>query len=377
MAKRRGNQEGSICRRANGKWQAQMTIGSNRLTKTFGSRADCNNWLRKVNAQKDKGLTYQRANLTYGMFASDWLEVVKAKLRPTTIVQYQWVFQSYLIGELGNVKLRDLTPVTVQSLYAKLLQSGASGRTLQAVHAFLRRTLNVAERQGLVSSNPVKAVEQPGYEKPEMAVLSENQVRQLIITAAGTQLEVLVQLAVTTGMRKGELLGLRWTDVDWGSSTVKVRRQLQRVSKMGLVIAPPKTNRGIRTVQIGSETLGKLMRHRDQVGDRFPDVSEMPIFCSSVGTPIEPRNLVREFKVLLVKANLPNIRFHDLRHTAASMMLMNGMPVIKIARQLGHAKPSTTLDIYGHLIPGMDVEAVEKMDELVTPIAAELQQAVS
>jgi integrase len=374
MARRRGNQEGSIYKRSSGNWQAQVSIDGRRLAKTFSSRLECQTWLQEISARKGKGLTFKRAKITYSDFVREWFEVAKAKLRPATVYQYEWALRLYLFPEIGSITLSDITPVVVQSFYSKLFNRGVSNRTVQAVHAILRRSLHVAERQGLLLSNAAKAVDMPSYEKPEMAVLSDNQVRSLLAVADKTQMGLLIQLAVTTGMRKGELLGLKWCDVDWATSTVKVQRQLQRVARKGLLLVPPKTTRGTRSVHVGSETLRKLMNHHEGMSKRFPSVSELTVFCSSIGTPMEPRNLLREFKALLKKSGLPNVRFHDLRHTAASIMLSNGMPVIKIARQLGHAKASTTLDIYGHIIPGLEVESVERIDALLNPTAAELQQ---
>ena len=173
----------------------------------------------------------------------------------------------------------------------------------------------------------------------------------------------------------GELLGLKWPNMDWAGSTVRVKRELQYVHGEGLILNQQKTTSSIRTVQLGPQTLRKLMDHRKkqefETGLVFqPDGL---VFLSRRGHPMGQKGLRMDFKRLLKKAGLAEIRFHDLRHTAASLMLSSGMPVIKVARQLGHARASTTLDIYGHLIPGLEAESAAKIDELVTPIATELQ----
>jgi integrase len=376
MAKRRGNQEGAIYQRANGSWQAQVSIEGRRLSNSFPSRNECRLWIKEITEQKEKGLSILSANLTLGDFLDQWLSSVRHKLRPMTWMQYKGIAEHHLKPQLGKTKLLELKPVIVQSLYAKKLDKGVGVRTVQMMHAVLHRSLKIAEKQGLIANNPIEAVEKPTYSKTEMKVLSDDEVRSLLSFARGGPLELIIQLAVTTGMRKGELLGLRWGDVDWASSTIRVQRQLQRMPGRGLVNSQPKTNQGIRTVQIGSETLRKLMAQKSLQEKVFGNGkgNEQNVFLSSAGTAKEPRNLVREFKALLKKSDLPDVRFHDLRHTAASLMLMSGMPVMRIARQLGHAKPSTTLDIYGHLIPGLEVEAAERIDQIVTSIAAELQQ---
>jgi len=377
MAKRRGNQEGAIYQKRNGRWQAQISIGGNRLSKSFMSRKECSNWIREITEQKEKGLTFSSANLTFGEFLDQWLVTIKSRLRVKTWLQYRGIAIYHLVPRLGKLKLTQLKPAEIQSLYATKLSDGIGVRTVQLMHAVLRNSLGYAEKQGIIPSNPTKRVDKPVMAKSEMAFLSDEQVRSLLSAAAGKSVEVLLQLAITTGMRQGELLGLKWHDVDRATATIRVQRQLQRIPTVGLVFAQPKSKSGVRTVQLGAFTLKKLMKHKDlqEVQFRLGENKENLIFPSSTGTPKEPRILLAEFKALLKKADLPNIRFHDLRHTAASLMFMSGMELIRIARQLGHSKPSITLDIYGHLIPGLENEAAQRLDELVTPtIAADLQQ---
>jgi integrase len=178
-------------------------------------------------------------------------------------------------------------------------------------------------------------------------------------------------------MRKGELLGLKWTDRDWAKGLIRVQRQVQRVTGQGMVFMPPKTNAGRRSIALGHETLRILREHktkqqldRDVAGNNWQDYDL--IFPSSVGTPQSPSNLLKAFKSILKQANLPTIRFHDLRHTAASFMLNQGVPGFVVSKILGHSKPSTTMDIYGHLIPVMHEGVGNLMDDLLTPIPVEM-----
>jgi len=184
-------------------------------------------------------------------------------------------------------------------------------------------------------------------------------------------------MAITTGMRQGELLGLKWIDVDGAASQLHIRRKVQRIPKKGFVFSPPKTQVGIRLIQLGPETMRQLIEHRQRQDAERSVVDWVEhdlVFPSLMGNPTDQRNLIRFFKRLLKRAGLPDIRFHDLRHTAATLMLLNGIPLIVVSRRLGHSKPSVTLDIYGHYIPGMQQEAASLMDELVTPIATKWQQ---
>jgi integrase len=204
-----------------------------------------------------------------------------------------------------------------------------------------------------------------------MRILDESQVTQLLVAARDTRHAALLHVALTTGMRMGELLGLTWDDVDW-QGAIRVERQLQRDGSL----ASPKTRHGRRVVAVGERTLESLRQQRNRLdmerkfaGKRWKENNL--IFPSSVGTPQSQRNVLRDFKKVLAGAGLPDFRFHDLRHTAAALMLNHGVPVIIVSRRLGHSRPSITLDLYGHLIPGLQADAAEKMDELVTPVEIE------
>ena len=210
-----------------------------------------------------------------------------------------------------------------------------------------------------------------------MVVLDETQVSQLLVAAKGSRHEALYHLAVTTGMRMGELFGLRWSDLHWVSGRIYVRRQVQYVPGYGRSFVEPKTRSGRRTIKLGEGVLQALRKHLERqqseqvaAGERWVD-NEL-IFPSKSGTPMDASNLRLDFTRVLRQAGLPKIRFHDLRHTAASLMLNHGIPVIVVSKILGHSKPSITMDIYGHLYNEMQDEAAQLMDELVTPICTQL-----
>jgi integrase len=177
-------------------------------------------------------------------------------------------------------------------------------------------------------------------------------------------------------MRQGELLGLKWQDLDWEQKTLHILRQLKYITDEGSVFTQLKTRSSARTIAIGIDTLSILKEYQQrqfneitQVGKRWQDHDL--VFPSTIGTPFNPRNLFRQYKILLKEAGLPAIRFHDLRHTAASIMLNHGIPVLIVSKRLGHTKPSITLDIYGHLIPSMKEQVAQTMDEVITPIELE------
>jgi integrase len=376
MAKRRGNHEGSISERPNGRWLAQVRLDGNRISKSFETQRDCRAWIKQMQAQIDSGLSWGATKLTLGEYLNRWLKDIEGSVRPRTHFQYKGVVRNHLNPKLGKVKLGDLTTNQVQQLYNSLRDQSHSRRNVQLIHSVLHRALKIAAVQGIIGRNPVSAVALPKITTKEMKVLDDNQVRQLMITAAGHRYEALLHLAVTTGMRMGELLGLKWSDLDWASGTLKVQRQVQRHPGKGFVFPEPKTKAGRRVIELGQNTIRLLAAHRtrQELESNAPSWQENGlIFPSTKGTPADQRNLNRIFKELLKQAGLPEIRFHDLRHTAATLMLLNGIPVMIVSRRLGHSKPSVTLDIYGHYLPGMQKEAATLMDELVTPIAADWQ----
>jgi integrase len=193
--------------------------------------------------------------------------------------------------------------------------------------------------------------------------------------------QALYHLALTTGMRQGELLGLKWTDLQLHSGALLVQCQVQDIRGQGTIFQEPKTRAGRRTIKLGEGTLQALRLHYERqqllkvvAGSRWKE-NDL-IFPSKVGTPRDPSNLCLDFNRVLEKAGLPKIRFHDLRHTAASLMLNHGVPVIVASTRLGHSKPSITLDIYGHLYQEMQDEVARKMDELVSPVPVEFQAVV-
>jgi len=212
-----------------------------------------------------------------------------------------------------------------------------------------------------------------------MTVLQQEQVQQLLISATGLRHEVLYFLAISTGMRVGEILGLKWSDLDWNRSTLHIQRQVQRVDGQGLIFSDPKTQYGNRVIAIGPDTLEKLLEQKQRVeldkavaGDRWKE-NDL-VFPSSIGSPQDPHNLRKEFVQLLEKSGLPKIRFHDLRHTSITLILNDlGAPIKEAQHRAGHASPSTTINIYcGTTTTKVDEEVARGLDALIKPVKIEL-----
>ena len=372
MSKKRGPNEGSIYKRKDSRWCAQISIGGKRISKYFKTQREGLDWLQNMRNQINDGLTLDGAQKTLSEFLEQWLGSIRLSVRPMTLSQYRQIVRMHIVPTLGSIKLKDLKPDQIQTLYNQKLDSGTSARTVLLIHAVLHRSLKQAFKWGIIGRNPASVVTRPKVVRKEMMTLNDNQVRTLILIAKGTRYEVLFWLAVTTGMRQGELLGLRWSDLDWRSKKLHVQRQLQRTSA-GQIFSEPKSAAGRRVIMLGDETIKKLRAHlgvlsqeRQIAGEQWQE-NDL-IFPSTKGTPWDHRNMYKYYKRFLRKAGLPDIRFHDLRHTAATLMLQQGVHPKVVQERLGHADITLTLNTYSHVLPVMQEEAAEKLDQLLTPI---------
>jgi integrase len=262
------------------------------------------------------------------------------------------------------LKLTGLSPARLQRFYRAKLDAGLSPRTVQYMHATLHRALDRATKWGLVPRNVTEAVDAPRPARREIQPLSPEQARRLLSEARGDRFEALYVLALTTGLRQGELLGLRWEDVDLDSGRLHVRRTLITGGK--LTFGQPKTARGRRSVALAPQTADSLKAHCDRQRAAGLYAGDGLVFCTRAGTPIAPQNLVRRyFKPLLKWAGLPDIRFHDLRHTCATLLLGRDVHPRIVQDLLGHAQITLTLDTYSHVLPDMQAGAADAMRDVL------------
>lgn len=371
MPKRRGNKEGSIFRRKDGRWCAQISIQGRRLTKYGKTQGECREWLQEIRNQIDEGMTVEGARTTMDKFLDNWLHTVKPSLRPNTWKQYAQIVNQHIKPDLGKIRLKDLRPDHIQKLYSSKLEAGTGVRTVRLTHAVLHRALNQALTWELVRRNPSDRVDLPKKQHQEMQALDVEHTRTFLQVTEGHRFEALFYLAISTGLRQGELLGLQWNDLDFETGKLQVRRQLQRVRGEGVRLVEPKTAAGRRSITLGPTDLAKLKNHRKrQLEDRLLAGGRWKeqglIFPSTIGTPLESSIAVRNFKALLKKSDLPDIRFHDLRHTAATLMLQEGVHPKVVQERLGHSTISMTLDTYSHVLPNMQDDAVARMEKLLS-----------
>jgi integrase len=319
-------------------------------------------------------LHLERSNISGRTQVAYYLEQhllrIKPTLHPNTHRRYSQVVQDHINPIIGSKRLKNLNPNHIQDLYSIKLNSGVSPGTVHYIHKILSRALTIAVGRGYIENNPAKFVSKPQKIRREMNTFSSEEVRILFREISGSRLEALYYLAVTTGLRQAEILGLKWPDLDKEKGTLRVQRQLQRVFGKGLTFTELKTASSRRLIVVGPMTLGKLIEHKDRqdvenigFGEKWLTLGL--IFTKPNGSPIGPRCIIRDFKSIIQKAELPDIRFHDLRHTAATLMLQCEVHPKVVQEMLGHSSIKITLDTYSHVLPAMQYEAARKLDELL------------
>ncbi len=379
MARKRGNGEGSIYKhRRNGKvvgyrgaYFVYTADGPKRRYVNGKDREEVRQKLTKAMADRDSGIVVDDKNLSVGEYLDRWLfDCVRGTVRESTFSRDEYLIRNHIKPALGRIRLKNLNALHLQSFYRCRLDSGLSGSTVQKIHHVLHKALAQAVKWDLIPRNPAGAVKAPSPSKKEMHPLSADEARRLLEAARGDRFEALYVLAVYTGMRCGELLGLKWEDIDLENRTIRVRRTLTRTEngkKLGL--GEPKTKKSRRTVKLSARVVEVLKQHRARQAEEklksgvlYRD--QNLVFAGENGGLINPSNLRRRsYMPLLKRANLPRITFHDLRHTCASLLFQRSVHPKFVQELLGHASVAITLDTYSHMLPGMGGEVADTMGE--------------
>ncbi len=384
----RGNGEGSIYqRKTDGKWCGALKDERGKRKVLYGrTREEVGKKLAQALAKRQQGLPVHFERQTVGAFLNDWLEnTVKQTVRPSTYASYRRIVTLYIKPRIGQVQLAKLTPAEVQALVNGLQKPGVgtrkrkddkeapalSARTAQYTRAILRRALGQALKWGMAPRNVATLVDSPRVERPAVEPLNPDEARRFLTAVRGDRLEALYTVAVALGLRQGEALGLRWPDIDLDARTLRVAFQVQRIEGT-LQLVQPKTKESRRTIPLPAVAVEALRSHRVrqleerlQAGERWEDHGL--VFTTRHGKPIDAVNLIREYQRHVKAAKIGrHIRFHDLRHTCATLLLVQGVPARVIMELLGHTQISTTLDIYSHVLPTLQQEAAAKMDALLS-----------
>ena len=382
MASRsRGNGEGSIYQRADGRWCATVSdgygpSGKRRRTTVYGkTREAVRDDLRQLQARQARGEPLTTERQTVEQFLTRWLDdSARPTVRPRTYISYAQMIRLHIVPAIGRVQLSKLTPQHVQKLMNDSLAAGLSPRTVQYMRAILRRALQQALRWQLVSRNVATLVDAPKVEQSEIAPLPPAQARAFLLAVTGHRLEGLFTVALSLGLRQGEALGLAWSDVNLDDGTLTVRKQLQRIGGQ-LVLTDPKTRQSRRTIALPPVTVAALRRQRVRQleerllsGERWNGGWEL-VFMTGHGTPLDARNVSRQFHAALDTAGLPPMRFHDLRHSAATLLMLQGVSARVVMETLGHSQLSQTAR-YSHVLPQLQREAARAMDAVLTATSA-------
>lgn len=369
---KRGNGEGSISRRKGGGWMAQYVIytsdGRKRRTVYGKTRAEVAAKLAKAVSDREDGLIFDDEGLTIEGYLSRWLkDSVRDTVRPSTYERNQSPIRLHLIPALGQLKLKALTPAHVRWFYREKLDAGLSSGTVHKMHVVLHKALAQAVRDGLIPRNAAEAVKVPQVRRKEITPLTIQETKRLMEAADGDRFEALYVLAVTTGMRQGELLALKWDAVDLEREVLRVRRTLTRLKGTYKMDAPKtqKSRRSVKLTTIATEALrahlSRQLEEIDRVGPLYED--QGLVFATEAGTPLNPTNLrQRSFAALLKRAKLPKMRFHDLRHACATLLLSRNVNPKIVSEILGHSSISITLDTYSHVLPDMQDSAARAIE---------------
>lgn len=423
MAKRRGRGEGSITQRPDGRWVARVDLGwsdgKRRRKAIYGrTRREVAGKLTKALHDVQQGVALPDERQTVAQFLHRWLEHKRARLRPRAWLTYEQAVRLHLVPGIGKIALARLKPTQLDEWFRTHHVNGTSARNIRYARTVLRAALNQARKWRYVSDNVAALVEPPRHSPREIQPLTPEQARTLLNSAKHHRLGAIVSVAMAIGLRIGEALGLRWRDVDFDAGTLGVRQALERSGgdsaarqslarerrellkrwattpkrsaerreagqhlvalrarwrevRTTLRFVEPKSTRSRRTIRMPQVVITALKAHRKgQLEERLAAGAAWEdsglVFTSPIGTPLDPRNVSREFKAMLITADVPAVRFHDLRHTAATLLLAQGVDPRTIMETLGHSQISLTLNTYSHVLPTLQADAAAKLDAILT-----------
>ena len=380
MSKRRANGEGSLRKRKDGRWEGRYTAGRNPET----GKAIYKNVLGKTQAEtkaklkqaieEAKGVDAAKAGkYTVGIWMDEWFEnYAKIKVRPSSHQTYRGYIDNHIKSSIGKIPLEKLTSLELQKFYKKLLTSGRidrieskhqakglSPKTVRNIHQIIASAMKLAKEQKLILTDPTEGCALPKLEHREMKTLPVEQLQSFLREAKDSGVFELYYLELATGLRRGELLGLKWEDIDLERGDLRVRRQIARINGE-VVEAPLKTKNAYRTLPLAEDTIGVLEQQKKKVG------SSPWVFSSPTGGPISPDSVLHMLHRVLKRAGLPRIRFHDLRHTFATLALQNGVDVKTVSGMLGHFSAGFTLDTYAHVTTASQRQAAKTMGNLLS-----------
>ena len=383
MARRRGHGEGSICERADGRWMVRVDIGRGldgrrrRKTMYATTQAEAVDLLRKQGGRAAGGQLVATSTPTVAKYLDDWFAANTDTWRPSTRRGYRGAIDLYLVPAFGPLRLEQLTPLVVQRWLTEHKMAHGARRRITLAHATLRSALSEAQRLQLVSINAAELVKVPKPKARPIVPLTIQQAGAFLKAATKHRLCALFSVALACGLRLGEATGLTWNDVDLETGELRVRQQLQRVGKR-LALQELKTEKSRRTLMLPDTCVELLKTHRKRqleerlkAGDNWVETGL--VFTTyaphgkdrKAGAALHPRNVLRALYALLEAAELPMVRFHDLRHSAASLLIAEGVELVEVSMLLGHSELRVTADLYSHLQQQTAARAAKRMESIL------------
>ncbi len=370
---------GSIRPRGRQCWQIVLDAGRSadgrrrQIYKTVhGGKKAADQELTAMKREVETGTSLDAEHITVSQYLDRWLEDCRGRVGVKTWERYAMGVRLHIKPYIGQLLLKKLAPLNLTNMYATLLVEGRhkggglSAHTVRHAHVILKIALRQAVKWQLVVRNPLDAVESPRAKRIEMQALNDEEIARLLEASAQTRLHLPIMLAVSTGMRRGEILGLRWADVSLDTAQLSVRRSLQQIGR-AILFHEPKTAKSRRTIALPPVTVAALRRHRAKqaaerlaLGESYDD--QDLVLAGPQGSPWRPDSICTLYGAIVKRAGLKHVRFHDLRHSHATQLLRLGIPAKVVSERLGHATIGITLDTYSHVLPGMQEEAAAKVD---------------
>ena len=378
MAKKRANGEGNIRKRKDGRWEGRFTVGHDPITgkqiikSVLGkTQAEVKEKLKKALAESGQVDFTKSGKYTVGIWMDEWFEnVAKIKVRASSHQTYKGYIDNHIKPNIGNIPIEKLTTMDLQKFYRKLLTKGRierveskdqpkglSAKTVRNINQVISSAMDLAVAQKIIPANPTNACALPKIEHQEMQTIPAEQLQAFLQEAKASGVYEMYYIELATGLRRGELLGLKWQDIDWKNGVIKVRRQVARVDGQ-IKEAPLKTKNSYRTVTISQQAIEVLKEQKKKSNDTY-------VFPSPNGGPISPDSVNNMLKRVLERAGIPKVRFHDLRHTFATIALQNGVDIKTVSGMLGHFSAGFTLDTYAHVTTSAQKEAAQTMGNVL------------
>ena len=333
----------------------------------FIKKKDAEAAARKIESELDENKYIEPSKEIFSEFADDWFYGhYQNRIKKTTVSNRAYLLERHILqnNQFANKKISKITVSDIDAFYNQKIKEEYSTSYIRQMHQLLNQAFNQAVKWGKIVSNPVSDTDPPSVNYREMFIWSFDEIKRFLKACRGEHHYLTFLLAIYTGMRRGEVLGLKWSDIDFVNKRIHVNRSLAHIPKNGYTLTTLKTKSSKRQIPIPEFVLNELRKHKDTQGEWKELVGDLYqnqdlVICTNTGTVQDPRNVIRVMKRIIKKAKVTPIRFHDMRHTHASILISEGVDVVKISDRLGHANPKITLEFYAHLLPNSHSEVAD------------------